>query len=335
MTRTPLLTWLTASVFSVVVVDGGTSGPARDAGRQQTFRTETNLVRLDVMASVNGRALTGLTADDFEVLDNGVPQHVRMMTTVGKVRVLLLLDVSGSIAWGTKMQRLVRASHALLENLGRDDEASLLTFADRFSLEATAVRDREVFERTLLAASGHPVGQTALWDALFVGLSLVSGNADRTLVLVFSDGIDTASWCDARKVKQVVRYAEPVVYAVTVPPAPPLTLEEVRKGTQDERLRVQALVNRARESFVPPDLKEVAEQSGGELLLAGQGDELTNTFVSVLERFRARYLLAFEPSGVRRDDGWHELRVSLKGRAATIRARSGYYARSKRAGNLT
>jgi VWFA-related protein len=327
----PLLTWLTASAFSVLVAVGSTSGTARYAVRQQTYRATTNLVRLDVMASVNGRALTSLTADDFEVLDNGVPQHVQMITTAGNVRVLLLLDVSGSIAWGAKMQTLVRASQALWENLGRDDEASLLTFADRFSLEATAVRDREAFEKKLLMASGHPAGQTALWDALFVGLSLLAGDVDRSLVLVFSDGIDTASWCDSQKVKEIVRYAEAVIYAVTVPPVPALSAEEAGARTEDERFRVQA-VNHARESYLAKDLKEVAEQSGGELLLGGQGQALTNTFVSVLEQFRARYLLAYEPAGVRRDDGWHELRVKLKGRAGTIRARSGYYARTRRAG---
>jgi len=332
MTRTPLLMWLTASAFSLLAADGSTSGSARDARRQQTFRTETNLVRLDVMATVNGRALTGLTADDFEVLDNGVPQRVRMMTTVDKVRVLLLLDVSGSIALGTKMQSLVTASHALLKSLGRDDEVSLMTFANRLSLEATAVRDPEVLEKKLLAASGHPAGETALWDALVAGLSLISSEEDRSLVLVLSDGLDTASWCDAQRVKQVARYGEAVVYAVTVPAARTLTIEETRPRTPEERSRLEA-INRARASYVPKDLKEVVEQSGGELFPAGQGDELTNTFVSVLERFRARYLLAYEPTGVRHDDGWHELRVALKGRAATIRARSGYYATPRRAGN--
>lgn len=334
MTRALLLTSLTAAALSVLagsLADGEPFGGERHVVRQQTYRAATDLVRVDVLASVNGHPLTGLTAGDFEVLDNGVPQRVQMVTTAGTVKVLLLLDVSASIAWGTKMQKLVRASQALIEGLGRDDEASLLTFADRFSLQATAIRDRDVIEKRLLVASGRPMGQTALWDALFVGLSLSASGADRSLVLVFSDGMDTASWCDDQKIRAVVRRAEAVVYAVTVPPMPPLGAAEARARTEEERFRLQA-VNRARESYVPKDLKEVVEQSGGELFLAGQGEELTNTFMSVLEQFRARYLLTFEPTGVRRDDGWHELRVRLKGRAGTIRARSGYYAASRKLG---
>ncbi len=332
MMLTPRSAWLPAAAFFILaggLADGDSFGTTRHAVQQQTFQTKTDLVRIDVMAVSNGRALTGLMASDFEVLDNGVPQHVQLVTTTGgRVKVLLLLDVSGSIAWGTKMQRLVRASQALWQGLGPEDEGSVLTFADRLSLEARNVRDREVLGKTLLAASGHLAGQTALWDGLFVGLSLLGNDVDRSLVLVFSDGLDTASWCDARRVKEVVRRAQAVVYAVTVPPVPALSTQEEAR-IEDERFR-RAII-RSRESFVPKDLKDVVELSGGELIRAGQGDGLTNTFVSVLEQFRSRYLLAYEPTGVRRDDGWHELRVQLKGRAGTVRARSGYYARVRTA----
>jgi hypothetical protein len=98
--------------------------------------------------------------------------------------------------------------------------------------------------------------------------------------------------------------------------------------TPEERRRFVEAVNRARASWVPLDLKEVVEESGGALLRAEQGDDLASTFVSVLHEFRARYVLTYEPTGVRRDDGWHELRVQLKGRAGTTRARRGYYATS-------
>lgn len=332
MMRTPRPAWLTVAACSVLagsLADGNRFGSPLDAVRQQTFRATTDLVRIHVMAVSNGRALTGLMAGDFEVLDNGVPQQVQLITTTGgRVKVLLLLDVSGSIALGTKLQSLVRASQALLAGLGPNDEGSVLTFADRFSLEATEVRDRDVLGKKLLLASSHPAGQTALWDGLLVGLSLLGSDVDRSLVLVFSDGLDTASWCDARRIKEVVRRAQAVVYAVTVPPMPTLSAQQ-KARIADEQFR-QA-IDRGRVSFVHKDVREVAELSGGELLLAGQGDQLTATFVSVLEQFRARYLLAYEPTGVRRDDSWHELRVRLKTRPGTIRARSGYYARSRTA----
>ena len=189
-------------------------------------------------------------------------------------------------------------------------------------------------ERELLLASSHVHigGQTALWDALFMGLSFLAREADPAFVLVFTDALDTTSWCDDQKMQEVVRRAEAVVYAVTVPPAPPLGPADpsprLTGRTPEERRRFVEAVNRARASFVPMDLKAVVEESGGALLRADERDDLANTFVSVLREFRARYVLTYEPTGVRRDDGWHELRVQLKGREGTIRARRGYYATS-------
>lgn len=334
MTRTPLSMLLTASMLLILpasLTDGTTLAAGRQVRSPQTFRAATELVRIDVLATLNGRPLKDLTAEDFEVLDNGVAQRPQIVTTAGSVKVMLLLDVSGSIAWGAKMQRLVSASQALIGGLGADDEASLLTFADRYSVQATAVRGREVIEERLMAASAQPMGRTALWDALFVGLSLLAGEGGRSLVLVFSDGLDTASWCDGQKAREVIGHAEAVVYAVTVPALPALGPEEAEARPEEQRGWLQA-INRSRESFVPKDLKDVVERSGGELFPAEQGDGLANTFLAVLDQFRARYLLTYEPTGVRRDDGWHELRVRLKGRAGTIRARSGYYATSGGAG---
>ena len=318
-----LFAGLAVSVLLGASVDGHTIRAGRHGLRPQTFRSYVDVVRVDVLASRDRRPLTGLTADDFQVFDNGVPQRVQLVTTAGHVKVLLLLDVSSSLGWGDKMQALIRASQSLVEGLEPGDDASLITFSNRVSLRATALRSREVVEKELLIASGHTGGGTALWDALFTGLSFLARDAGRALMLVFTDGIDTVSWCKDKETQEVVRRAEAVVYAVTVPPLPPVGPEDVsaRRGRLDAE-------NRARASYVPMNLKEVVEESGGELFLLRQGEELTNAFVSILQEFRARYVLTYEPTGVRRDDGWHELRVRLKGKKGTIRARRGYYATS-------
>src|SRR5688572_26142216 len=51
------------------------------AGAQQDpqrpiFRTGTSLVRVDAYPSRDGKIIEGLTAEDFEVLEDGVPQKI-------------------------------------------------------------------------------------------------------------------------------------------------------------------------------------------------------------------------------------------------------------------
>ncbi len=56
-------------------------------------------------------------------------------------------------------------------------------------------------------------------------------------------------------------------------------------------------------------------------------EEREALFTAALDEFRSRYLLAYEPQGVRRDDGWHPLEVKLKDPAkGTVTARKGYMA---------
>ena len=179
------------------------------------------------------------------------------------------------------MQALTRASQSVVERLEGEDEASLMTFSDRLSLLASSVRDRVAVERQMLAISPKSGERTALWDAVFVGLSFAAREPGPSVVLLFTDGIDTASWCDAQRIREVIKHTEAVVYAVTVPPIPATGPGVVRADTEEERERLQT-IDRARESFVPKDLKEVVEQSGGELFLAGRGEELADRFVTVL-----------------------------------------------------
>lgn len=42
----------------------------------QTFRTGVDMVAVDVLVTRGGRPAVGLGADDFAVLDNGVPQQI-------------------------------------------------------------------------------------------------------------------------------------------------------------------------------------------------------------------------------------------------------------------
>jgi VWFA-related protein len=51
-------------------------GAQPEKPEQPRFRAGANLVRVDAYVSLNGEAVTNLTADDFEVLEDGAPQRV-------------------------------------------------------------------------------------------------------------------------------------------------------------------------------------------------------------------------------------------------------------------
>jgi VWFA-related protein len=306
---------------AVVLIIGTHAVRAHQTPSQNVFRTAVDVVRLDVLATAAGRPIGGLGPQDFEVLDNRVPQRVTVATIGGALAVALVLDTSGSVS-GRPFDQLVAASELVIRNLEPEDRVSLVTLAHGISLEANAVRDPAGVKATLLKT--RTGGRTALWDALFTGLSLVAGVSERSIVLLFTDGVDNSSWLTRDQVAESLKYTETVVYAIKSPHEMGVRSTEGSTShlTSDGLLAAQ----REREQKAGSDLVVVAKQSGGNVLEASTATSLPTQFASILQEFRSRYLISYEPTGVRRDDGWHRVEVRVKGRSAKVVTRAGYYA---------
>lgn len=283
--------------FLAAILCAATARLAAVGPQMPVFRTGVDVVRVDALVTDGGRPVSGLTAADFEVTDNGVAQDIQLATTAGNVKVVLVLDTSGSVV-GEKLQHLKAASRALLRAMRAGDTAALLTFSERIALHVAEAREVAVLEKALDRVEAG--GSTALRDAIFAGLSFAAPDTVRTLLILFSDGLDNASWLSRPQLLDSLKHSMVVVYSV------------------------DASSNVAGSNLV---LEQVAETSGGEYLSASAGDRLGAVFVGILQQFRARYLLTYTPQGVKRNDGWHTLKVRLKGKKGQVRARSGYFAR--------
>ena len=266
--------------------------------QQPSFSARTESVRVDVLVTDGGRIVQGLSAADFEIRDEGVAQTVDLVSFQQlPIHVILALDLSYSVS-GERLRDLRGASHALLDALGRDDRASLLTFNHAVSRRSTPSSDVGQLRRVLDTLEPEGVdgpGSTALADATYA--ALVSGEMEggRSLALVFSDGVDTGSWLSPSRVLDVARRTGVVVYGVSV------------RGSGG--------------SF----LGDLTEVTGGSAVEAESSRNLRAVFIRVLEEFRGRYLVSFSPKGVAKP-GWHRLDVRVKGRRVNVKARPGYMA---------
>ena len=184
----------------------------------------------------------------------------------------------------------------MLENLRPADQVSLLTFADavllRERLTPVAARIRTALDG--LPPSRRSPGGTALVDACFLATRVLDEDPGRSLLIVFTDGVDTSSWLRASRVLDVVKRSNLVVYAVSTAALP--------KG-----------------SF----LGDLAETTGGDAIQIRSSAALRPAFVRILDEFRLRYLVSFSPANVR-STGWHPLTVRVKDRKVDVKARAGY-----------
>lgn len=264
------------------------------AGRglaDQTFSSRIEAVRVDVLVTENGRPVRDLQPRDFEVLDNGVLQSVDL-TSFDEIplNVILALDMSASLE-GDRLEHLQNAGRILLTGLKTEDHAALVTFSHIVVNGTGLTADLERIRKALHEARGS--GQTSLVDASYAAMMVGESDVGRSLLIVFSDGIDTASWLPAESVLETAKRSDVVVYGVEV--------------------------GRRRAGF----LRELSSVTGGRLIEIESTKDLSATFRGILDEFRGRYLLSYSPQGVV-SGGWHRLDVRVKGRNVVVKARPGY-----------
>jgi len=264
---------------------------AQSGQQAPRFVSRGEIVRLDVLVTDRGRPISGLKPTDFTVLDNDVPQTVEFLSTDElPLNVILNFDVSGSVA-GQRLQDLRAAGRAVLDNLKPADRAALVSFTQSVGLRSALTADLAQL-RTALDQS-QPGGQTSIIDASLAGLVVGAADAGRSLMLTFSDGVDTASALPPASVIDVARRTEVVVFGVSA--------------------------GKLRTAF----LRDLANTTGGDTVEIQSTAELRATLVRLLNEYRQRYLLAYAPTGVA-STGFHAIRVSVTKKGATVKTRQGY-----------
>ena len=275
------------------------------------FRATSALVMVDVLVTDDRRPITGLTASDFEILDEGVPQQIEQLYIEHlPVNVIMVLDTSGSLD-GERLTSLKNGATSIVERLRKMDRAAVLSFLYRLDARASLTGDRDALRKAI--ASLNAAGSTALRDGAFAGLALRAADPTRTLLLVFSDGVDTASILDEPRVLEIARRSDATIYGIAIhdtgtsPPSPRFARQAPQRMATDVGF-----------------LSRLAEETGGRLLRADRNRDIESTFERVLEEFNSRYILGFAPAGSR--PGWHRLEVRLKNRKGMVLARRGYFA---------
>ena len=258
---------------------------------QPTFRSSVAIVRIDASVMDGNRPVAGLTKDNFTITDNGIPQMIDTVSldTV-PLGLMLLLDTSESLE-GDPMSALANAARSLVQSLRPDDAAALMLFADQVRLTVPATRERPPMLTAI--ANLTAAGATSINDAVVLSLLHEPTVAPdmRPVMMVFTDGRDTASWLMSDQAQQAARRSRTLIHVVE--------LRTVAGGG----------TNFAR---------ELAKAGGGRVWSATSANALRQLFGDVLNELRARYLITYYPTGVARE-GWLEVKVRTKAARTRLR----------------
>jgi Ca-activated chloride channel family protein len=248
--------------------------------------------------------VSDLVQEDFEILDNGKPVRIDIFENKPiPITVVVMIDTSGSI---TASLGLVKdGAEQFLLRLLPDDKAQVGEFSDKIKFHPGNFidnRDRLIYLLKHELDFGYP---TRLYDAVDQSIDRLLEVEGRKVVLVFTDGDDTASKVGVGKVMDKAREKDVMIYAV---------------GLQVEYFNGQ---QRVRSS---PDrgLKKLAEDTGGGYFELKKTAELGETFTRVAQELHSQYVLGFSPELL--DGKIHKLEVRVKKAGMSARARKTYIA---------
>jgi Ca-activated chloride channel homolog len=262
------------------------------------FTSSVNVV--EVYASVvdgKGQPVRGLTADDFEIQEDGSPQKISAFTAGDfPLTVALALDRSFSMA-GKPLTTVKAAGRAFLEALRPSDEAVVIGIGSEVTVlaEARASRAEQIGAVNGLTAWGT----TTLHDAIITAIDAVDGARGRRALVILSDGDDRYSEATADAALTRARRSNVMVY--------PIAFGKTR----------------------PPLFAELSTLTGGRSFHTRELEGLEQTLRTIAEQLREQYLIGYSPTRppVSGANEWRSITVRVKKPGLSVRARDGYYVR--------
>jgi VWFA-related protein len=298
-----------------VLVGLVTAGLLQPVTDQAVFRSEGAAVFVDVSVRRNGRHVTGLTVDDFNLDDNGRRQVVvDISNDTMPLDIVLMVDVSDSVQQPSIQPRIHAATTQVRGLLRADDRLQLLGFGSTVRESPTSIVPHP---------ASPELGQTALYDALIVALMQRIEPGRRRLVILLTDGIDGNSLL-SHPLRQLVLDRAGAAVHVLVMADYRHTMMFFSIGRDRGRDPASSALARTNDPFYGYSwaLREVADRSGGRLYDIPAGGEFLSALAEAIEEYRQRYILRYIPDDSR--PGWHELKVSVR-HGGDVRHRPGYY----------
>ncbi|MCS6817789.1 MAG: VWA domain-containing protein [Blastocatellia bacterium] len=268
-----------------------------------SLHSDLVLVTVGVLGP-RGEWVTGLGPDDFEILEDGVPQQIAFFSGEAALPLRLVVLVDTSLSVKNRLEFEKQAVARFFRSVMRPrDLAALISVSTEPVLRQNFTED--VAQLVSAVRGLKAEGATALYDALVVAAEHLATIEGRRAIVILSDGRDTVSRATLGQALRRVQEVGATVYAINV----------------DEPLSANV-----RDLIGETSLELLARQTGGEVFSPTQVEELDPIFARLVEQLRTQYVLGFYSTNEARDGAFRRLTVRVKRDGVIARARAGYYA---------
>ena len=336
----------------VVTAGEGAGTPSDINTDPRALRVRTQMVAVTcIVSSADGTAITGLSRDDFRILDDGTVRPISYFdASTEPASIALVLDASPSVLRDS--EEMKRAAEALIESLAPLDQAAVVEFSAHTYLLLGFSDVREQVRRAVARVDVRELlgdtGGSNIYEAVYLAAyDLFPGRKGRKAILLLTDGqdsglgltLDPASTLPGPgqasdrltfdDVARILADEDIQVFAVSTENRPTVMTPEWLAAHEDTTLASPL----ARRWGIPPYtlyLAELVRRAGGQLYFLRESETMADTFRKIAQKIRAEYTVGFSPaeaaSSGGASPGWHRLKVSVIDQPNTrVFHRAAYY----------
>ena len=276
---------------------------------QSTFKVDVRLVNVfATVVDAHGAPVATLQKDDFQVLEDGIPQQIAVFHRESELPLSIVLAVDTSLSTRKdirlELDSARRFAHSILRPV---DALALYQFSEYVDEVTPFTSNLGEIDRGIERV--HVGAATALYDAIYLGSLTLEERQGRKVLVIITDGGDTASKVDYAEAVREAQQAEAIVYSIIVVPIE----ASAGRNTGGEH----ALI-------------EISRATGGKYYYASSLPDLDSAFRQISDELRTQYLLAYYPKQRLADSDFRQIEVRILpssegGARYTARHRTGYY----------
>jgi VWFA-related protein len=315
-----LALWLTLSVASLALGQKSKPQPTPtpDPGQEKEI-VNIRRVRLPItVTDKKGQFVTGLTAKDFLIFEDKLPQQIDSFTSEennsSPLYVAVLMDTSPSTAGKLKFEQESAMNFIQTVVRPRKDRVLFATFDDQVTLRQDFTDRLELLDRAVFAIK-KTGSQTALYDAIwqFCDEKMRSAQGRRALVII-TDGDDTYSRADINDAIDIAQRTETTIFAISTKAGLSGSVPGVESGTVKDK--------------GDRGLERLCDETGGMAFFTGDMLALERSFTKIARELRSQYLITYKPTNDRYDGSYRRVEVKFSsGRDnMKLRTKRGYKA---------
>ena len=281
------------------------SGSVDDAS---DIKVDVKLVNIFVtVTDEHGSPVANLNKDNFRIFEDGHPQKISVFGKESELPLSIVLDIDTSLSTRKDLPLELGSARRFAHTIIRPvDALSLYDFSEVVSQDLPFTSDLRTIDHGIDRV--HTGAATALYDAVFLGAQALESRQGRKVLVVITDGGDTASQINYQGALRAAQQAEAIVYSI---------------------IDVPIEASAGRDTGGEHALIQLSEDTGGKYYYASSIQQLDQAFRAISDELRTQYLLAYYPAQRLADSDFRRIEVSLAGvpEASNYKARhrTGYY----------